>query len=132
MIRSFLLFFTFFSFSWIGLSSLKAEKISLQGIIQNGTTGTPGFAESAKLIILQNGMQEVASLNNLQGKFSFQDVDVPKQAPLLIQLSYSGVNYNKLIPPTPEFRQKKSEITVEEESCRVWTKTLVPTSTSFE
>ncbi|MCP5493241.1 MAG: hypothetical protein H7A23_01670 [Leptospiraceae bacterium] len=112
MIRNYFIFIVFFSVHLAGSSSLNAEKISLQGIIQNGTTGNLGTAESAKLIILQDGMREVANLQSLQGKFSFQGVDVPNQAPLLVQLTYSGVNYNKLIPPTPEFRQKESEITV--------------------
>lgn len=91
-----------------------AEKVTIQGILRNGTTGGEGRADEAKLIALQGGMEPLAQISNLRNKFVFPQIEIPEGIPILLQVTYLGVNYNKMIPPTIQFRQASQEVTVYE------------------
>lgn len=101
------LFFLFFSY-------LPAEEINLKISLKNGTTGGIGKADTIKLIALQGGMVPIGEFQNKQGDFVLEKINFPDEAPVLIQVSYKGANYNKMVPPAPMFRTKVQEITVYE------------------
>ncbi len=93
---------------------LNAEEIDLKISLKNGTTGGVGRADTIKLIALQGGMTPIGEFQNKQGNFILEKIDFPDQTPVLIQVTYKGANYNKMVPPTPVFRNKLQEITVYE------------------
>ena len=101
------LFLLFFSY-------LPAEEINLKISLKNGTTGGIGKADTIKLIALQGGMVPIGEFQNKQGDFVLEKINFPDEAPVLIQVSYKGANYNKMVPPAPMFRTKVQEITVYE------------------
>lgn len=111
-LKNFPLCIVFILFFFFSLSIVQAEKFDIRGKIQNGTTGQAGSAENIKLILLDNGMENIAELQNVQSNFIFQGIDIPKNSPILLQAIYSGVKYNKLIPPTPQFRNQEVEVIV--------------------
>ena len=98
----------------MSLSYLQAEEIVLKISLKNGTTGGIGKADTIKLIALQGGMTPIGEFQNKQGDFTLEKINFPDQTPVLIQVSYKGANYNKMVPPTPVFRSKVQEITVYE------------------
>ena len=98
----------------MSLSYLQAEEIELKISLKNGTTGGIGKADTIKLIALQGGMTPIGEFQNKQGDFTLEKINFPDQTPVLIQVSYKGANYNKMVPPTPVFRSKVQEITVYE------------------
>ena len=101
------LFLLFFSY-------LPAEEINLKISLKNGTTGGIGKADTIKLIALQGGMVPIGEFQNKQGDFVLEKINFPDEAPVLIQVSYKGANYNKMVPPAPMFRTKLQEIIVYE------------------
>ncbi len=100
-----LVFFIFVSVSY-------AEKVSIFGSLKNGTSGGVGKADSIKLIALQGAMLPLAEIGPQSGNFQFPALDAPDGAPILVQVTYLGVNYNKMIPPVAKFRNSPQEITV--------------------
>ncbi|XDD45992.1 hypothetical protein AB3N60_14935 [Leptospira sp. WS39.C2] len=93
-------------------SASYAEKISIFGTIQNGTTRGLGKADSIRMLALQGAMLPLAEIGPQSGKFKFPEMDLPEGAPILLQIQYQGVNYNKMIPPTTMFRTSPQEVTV--------------------
>ena len=91
---------------------LSAQDIKIK--IQNATTNKLGKANKATLILLQNGMQILTEIQNPEGRFTFKDIQAPKNFPLLVQINYKNTNYNKIIPPVPSIREKEQEILVYE------------------
>ncbi|GBF51741.1 hypothetical protein LPTSP4_32790 [Leptospira ryugenii] len=104
----------FLSFFFCFVHASYAEAIDIFGTLKNGTTNSLGNADSIKLIALQGAMLPIADLGPQKGSFRFSGVDVPEGAPLLVQVTYKGVNYNKMIPPTPAFRSQNQEVVVYE------------------
>jgi hypothetical protein len=102
-----LVFFVFISNSY-------AEKVSIFGSLKNGTNGGVGKADSIKLIALQGAMLPLADLGPQVGNFKFPTLDAPDGAPILVQVTYKGVNYNKMVPPVERFRISPQEVTVYE------------------
>ncbi|MCW7474768.1 hypothetical protein [Leptospira levettii] len=93
-------------------SASYAEKISIFGTIQNGTTKGFGKADSIRMMALQGAMVPLGEIGPQSGKFRFPEMDLPEGAPILLQVQYQGANYNKMIPPTTKFRTSPQEITV--------------------
>ncbi|TGL85556.1 hypothetical protein EHQ68_17280 [Leptospira congkakensis] len=93
-------------------SSSYAEKLSIYGTIQNGTTGGLGKADSIRMLALQGAMVPLADIGPQSGKFRFPETELPEGAPILLQIQYQGVNYNKMIPPTSKFRTSPQDVTV--------------------
>ncbi len=86
----------------------------LEGTILNGTTQKPGAAELVTLISLGQGMQEVAHVRDVQGKFSFDLAKLSRDAqsgPFMFRATYKGVNYFKPMM-SPEEAQKPQQVTV--------------------
>lgn len=104
--------FQFIALILLSIIGLYSEEFSIDIRLKNGTTGETGKADSVKLILLQGSMVPIAELQNVSGNFSFKKVNLPDNAPVLIQATFSGVNYNKMVPPVREFRTKLQEITV--------------------
>ncbi|HMV41800.1 MAG TPA: hypothetical protein PK079_16245 [Leptospiraceae bacterium] len=103
-----------FLFLFLFITGLNAEELNLKISLKNGTTGGVGQADSIKLIALQGGMVPVGEFSNKSGNFVLEKVNVPDGSPILIQVSYKGANYNKMVPPAPNFRNKVQEISVYE------------------
>lgn len=76
---------------------LQAMKISVE--VKNKTLGINQKAEVITLISLEGAMQTVATQRN-KSKAIFTYTKELK-APLLVQATYQGVNYNEIIPPVP-------------------------------
>lgn len=99
----FLFFFT--------LPILSAESV-IQIKLSNGTTGGNGSADLVRVILLKEAMLPIREVKNVSGSFSIKDLDLPEGIPVLIQATYKGANYNKLIPPVPELRKAEQEVIV--------------------
>ncbi|TGK29498.1 hypothetical protein EHQ12_16890 [Leptospira gomenensis] len=97
-------------------SSLTSEEVELKVRIKNGTTGKDGSIESLRLIALQQGMIPVREMGAASGSFTIPKTSVPDQAPLLLQVKYAGVSYNKMIPPVPVMRSGIQEVIVYEKT----------------
>ncbi len=92
-------------------SAVPAEPLQLQGKIVNGTHQASGSAEMVTLLSLAQGMEELASLKNVNGTFQFPIVkDQP--GPLMLRVTYQGVNYFKTIGPFQAKQQETHEIIV--------------------
>ncbi len=109
MLLKYLKFFLFFL---IPFNFSYAEKVNIFGSIKNGTTAGIGKADSIKLLALQSAMLPLAEIGPQTGTFRFPAIDAPDGAPILMQVVYKGVNYNKMIPPVDRFRTISQEITV--------------------
>lgn len=106
-------FLTFFLLA-LALSPVLGEELELQVILKNGTTGQVGTAEEIKLFALERQMipLSIGSIGPVQGSFRLPKVSAPDGLPVLLQVTYKGVNYNKIIPPAPMFRTKPQEVIV--------------------
>ncbi len=73
---------------------------AVDGTVVNKTTGKPQAGVSVSLIKPgQGGMRTLGTaVSGASGRFSFQ-ADEPGGGPQLLQASYAGVNYNKLLTP---------------------------------
>lgn len=73
---------------------------SIDGTVINRTTGKPAAGVGITLVKPgQNGMQTIGTTtSDASGRFVF-DHDQPGGGPQLLQASYNGVNYNKLMTP---------------------------------
>ncbi len=84
------------------LSTVPAQRIEAQSVgsiradIVNGTTGAPGRADVVTLYDLAAGMEAVAFLENLEGSFTLEDIEVKRSA-FLLQATYAGVNYSQTV-----------------------------------
>ena len=77
-----------------------AVRASIDGTVINGSTGKPQPGVSITLVKPgQQGMQTIGTTtSDAAGHFVFEK-DQPGGGPQLLQASYSGVNYNKLMTP---------------------------------
>ncbi|HUS07619.1 MAG TPA: hypothetical protein VMZ52_15035 [Bryobacteraceae bacterium] len=72
---------------------------AVDGVVVNQTTGKPQPDVTVTLIRLGQGMETAGSAKtDGQGHFAIAQ-DVPQGSPALIQALYSGVTYNKMLPP---------------------------------
>ena len=90
-------FFPFVGLLIIGSSPLAA---AIDGTVLNRTTGKPQPGVGVTLVKPgQGGMQTLGTTqSDAAGHFAFQK-DQPGGGPQLLQASYKGVNYNKLMTP---------------------------------
>lgn len=82
----------------------------------NGTNGQMGRADTIKLIALSGGMVPIFEDKEKSGEFTLPTQNVDERVPVLIQVQYKGVNYNKMVPPVPQLRQAVQEVLVYEVS----------------
>lgn len=77
-----------------------AAQAAIDGTVMNGTSNKPQPGVAVNLVKPgQNGMQTLGSTTtDAAGKFQFAN-DQPGGGPQLLQASYKGVNYNKLLTP---------------------------------
>ncbi len=87
------------------------QGMPLKGKIINGTSQSEGRAETVTLLSLAQGMQEIASLKDVQGSFQFP-IDGAQAGPFLLRATYQGVNYFKTIGPFQARQQETHEILV--------------------
>lgn len=82
------------------LSTASVVLASIDGTVINGTTGKPEVGVNITLVKPgQQGMQTIgATVSDAAGHFAFEK-DQPGGGPQLLQASYKGVNYNKLMTP---------------------------------
>lgn len=92
--------------------SIFAVEKDIQVIVYNATTGKPGKADNIKIIELEGGMKVLSEKKNISDKTIFKNISISNNVPILIQVSYMNINYNKIIPPTGDFLDKPIEITV--------------------
>lgn len=64
------------------------------------------------MLALQGAMVPLAEIGPQSGNFKFPIMELPEGAPILLQIQYQGVNYNKMIPPTSKFRTSPQEVLV--------------------
>jgi hypothetical protein len=108
MTKNILIFLTFFS---LILSNSLFAQSTLKVRLVNGTNQGIGKVDTLRVILLKEAMLPIRELKNLQGSFSIEKLDLPDGIPVLLQATYKGANYNKMIPPVPEMR--KQEIVIE-------------------
>jgi len=61
----------------------------------NGTTGGAGSAEKVTLFRLRNEMIPAKEVGAVEGNFRITDIEVEGERPMLLQVTYQGVNYNE-------------------------------------
>ncbi len=61
----------------------------------NGTTGGAGRAEKVTLFRLRNEMVPAKELGAVSGSFEITDIEVEGERPMLLQVTFQGVNYNE-------------------------------------
>ena len=69
----------------------------LRATIVNGTTGEPGRGEKVTLFKLSSGMEPVKTAENVSGTFVLEEIELAGEAPYLLQVTSSGVNYNQRV-----------------------------------
>lgn len=85
---------------WYGPGSLRAQTPGLQGRVVNGTTNQPVANAEVQYVLLQQGMAPVAQAKtDAEGRFRFQDVAAPSNAPALLQVEYQGATYSTPLLP---------------------------------
>lgn len=107
------IFFKLF-FIFLAFFSVFSEDLSLDVSVKNGTNGSFAKVEKLKVIALQGGMIPVKEVENVSGNFKLDGIAIEPSSPILLQATYKNNTYNKMIPPTPEFRKKLQEIFVYE------------------
>ncbi|TGL57702.1 hypothetical protein EHQ64_19635 [Leptospira sarikeiensis] len=90
------------------------EELELQVVLKNGSTGGPGSAESIRLFALERQMMplQIPDSGPFRGSFKLSKINAPDGLPVLLQVTYNGVNYNKMIPPVPMLRTRPQEVIV--------------------
>ncbi len=63
--------------------------------LSNGTTGGAGSGEKVTLFRLRNEMVPAKELGAVSGSFEIADIEVEGERPMLLQVTYQGVNYNE-------------------------------------
>lgn len=83
-----------------GLATAVLCSAAIDGTVMNGTTGKPAAGVSVTLLKPgQSGMRRLGTTKtDAQGRFAFAN-DEPGGGPQLLQASFEGVNYNKLLTP---------------------------------
>lgn len=102
----------FYGFFLIFSLPLLADSQSLKVRIVNGTSGKVGSADKLKVILLQQAMKPIREISSVSGSFSIDGLDLPEGVPVLLQASYQGATYNKMVPPVPVMRSKEQTIEV--------------------
>jgi hypothetical protein len=92
--------------------SLFAETWTPKISIKNGTTNGAGKADVIRLFALDGGMVPIGEFKDKSGSFNLGSVTTPDGAPVLIQVSYKNANYNKMVPPSKDLRDKVMEVVV--------------------
>jgi hypothetical protein len=110
------LYLSFLIASVFGSISIGAESQALRVKIINGSNQGQGRADSIKVILLKESMVTIHEEKSLTGSFSLPKLDLPDGIPVLLQVSYKGANYNKMVPPVPKMRTMIQEIIVYETS----------------
>lgn len=80
----------------------------------NGTLNQRAKVETLKIISLNGGMVPIFEAKDLEGEVTLPTQDISETSPTLIQVTYKGVNYNKVIPPKKELQNSVHEIIVYE------------------
>jgi hypothetical protein len=81
------------------LLPLAALAGTLRGVVRNGTSGSVVAGQDVSLMQMQGGMQEVATVKtDGQGRYSFDRPELG-QAPVLVRVTFGGVNYYQSVPP---------------------------------
>ena len=75
-------------------SSLWAQVFTIRGEVMNGTTGQLSHIDEVRLIELKNGMKIKTVLRDLEGHYTFEDIDLDLNVPHLVQVNYKGINYS--------------------------------------
>lgn len=84
----------------------------------NGTSGGAGAAEKVTLFRLRNEMVPAEELGPVEGAFTIENIEVEGERPMLLQVTYGGVNYNE---PVRFGRGYEADVTVTVyESTDVW------------
>lgn len=95
----------------LGAGPAWAQSPEIQGRLINGTHKTEGKAETVTLLEISQGMDELATLKEVQGSFTFP-LDEKNAGPFLIRATYQGVNYFKSVGPFQAKQKDVHEITV--------------------
>lgn len=74
-----------------------ATAATLRGSLVNGTTGGAGSASLVELIDLTQGMVPMASLEDVNGEFQFDDVPDVSAAHFLLRVTSEGVAYTNRV-----------------------------------
>ncbi len=100
---------------WLLLALSVPLLASIDGTVINRTSGKPQANVSITLVKPgQGGMRTLGTtVSDASGRFRFEK-DQPGGGPQLLQASYGGVNYNKLM--TPDIPTSKVELDVYEET----------------
>ncbi|MCX7998072.1 MAG: hypothetical protein N3A69_03850 [Leptospiraceae bacterium] len=80
----------------------------------NGTLNQRAKVETLKIISLNGGMVPIFEAKDLEGEVTLPTQDISETSPTLIQVTYKGVNYNKVVPPKKELQNSIHEIIVYE------------------
>ncbi len=97
---------------WLCCGMLNAAQV--QGKLVDGTGGGEGSAELVQLIRLAQGMESIATLENVTGSFTLE-ADTPEDVQFLVQVVKDGVIYTQSLKTL----QDEVEITVFETSTDV-------------
>jgi hypothetical protein len=83
----------------IGLSPGTSSAGTLQGKLVNGSADGPGKAELIELLDLTQGMEVIATLENVEGEFLFEDAPDASAAHFLLRITSQGITYNERVAP---------------------------------
>jgi hypothetical protein len=93
-------------------SGILSSPSSLKIQIWNETQNKEGIADELKLIKLEGGMVPIFQTENIQGKYNTPIMEIPDSLPVLIQIKYKNVSYNKMLPPVAEMRSGLIKVSV--------------------
>jgi hypothetical protein len=83
----------------LGLTAVPLTAQPRGGILKvklvNGTSGGPGRAEKVTLLRLRNEMVPDKQLGAAEGTLEIRDIEVEGERPMLLQVTFQGVNYNE-------------------------------------
>lgn len=96
--------------------SLEARAWTPNLKFRNATLNKIARVENLKIISLSGGMTPIYETKDLEGDVVLPTQEIPEDSPILIQVTYKGVNYNKVIPPKIDLQDTKHEIVVYETS----------------
>jgi hypothetical protein len=84
---------------WMLLAAGAVHAGTVEGTVLNGTSGKTAGSVDVILIQLQGEMQPVATTKaNASGHFTFDRPEIG-QGPMLLRVTYKGINYNEMLPP---------------------------------
>lgn len=85
---------------------------NLQVNILNGTDNAPGYADKVTLFDMSSGMAELASLEDVNGSATFEDVNSNPQSQFMIQATLNKVKYSSVFVPEIGVSTWNSSVTV--------------------